>query len=168
MLETKVLTKLAEPIRYSPALEGRLADLIVSVRKQKLEGLIAKRLDSAYESGERSGMWLKMRVNQGQEFVIGGYTAGPKNFDALAIGYYERNNLIYVARTRNGFTPASREQLFERFRGLSMKDCPFANLLRGVDAGQSFAACAFCGTAGRQGRARGKERALTRPLVVIW
>jgi bifunctional non-homologous end joining protein LigD len=66
MLETKVLTKLDEPIRYSLALEGRLADLIVSVRKQKLEGLIAKRLDSAYESGERSGMWLKMRVNQGR------------------------------------------------------------------------------------------------------
>jgi bifunctional non-homologous end joining protein LigD len=65
MLETKVLTKLDEPIRYLPALEGRLADLIVSVRQQRLEGLIAKRLDSTYESGERSGMWLKMRVNQG-------------------------------------------------------------------------------------------------------
>jgi ATP-dependent DNA ligase len=36
--------------------------------------------------------------------------------------------LVYVARTRNGFTPASREQLFERFRGLFMKACPFANL----------------------------------------
>jgi len=36
--------------------------------------------------------------------------------------------LIYVARTRNGFTPASREQLYKRFRGLEVKECPFVNL----------------------------------------
>src|SRR5262245_44184827 len=49
-----------------------------------------------------------MRVNQGEEFVIGGYTfGGPGNFDALIFGYYDRENLIYVGRTRNGFTPSS-------------------------------------------------------------
>jgi DNA ligase D-like protein (predicted ligase) len=128
MLRTKVLAKLQDPIRYSPVLEGRLADLIRSVREQKLEGLIAKRRDSAYESGDRSGAWLKMRVNQGQELVIGGYTPAPGNFDALAVGYYEGSRLIYVARTRNGFTPASRTQLFKRFRGLHINHCPFANL----------------------------------------
>ena len=37
-------------------------------------------------------------------------------------------SLIYVARTRDGFTPASREQLFRRFNGLEISDCPFANL----------------------------------------
>jgi ATP-dependent DNA ligase len=41
-----------------------------------------------------------MRVNRGQEFVIGGYTVGPKNFDALIFGYYEGDKLMYVARTR--------------------------------------------------------------------
>jgi ATP-dependent DNA ligase len=45
------------------------------------------RRDSKYEPGLRSGAWQKMRVNQGQEFVIGGYTPSPKNFDALVIGY---------------------------------------------------------------------------------
>jgi ATP-dependent DNA ligase len=69
-----------------------------------------------------------MRVNRGQEFVIGGYTPGPKNFDALIFGYYEGDKLIYVARTRNGFTPASREKLFQRFRQLETAECPFANL----------------------------------------
>jgi bifunctional non-homologous end joining protein LigD len=69
-----------------------------------------------------------MRVNQGQEFVIGGYTPGPKNFDALIFGYYDGDKLIYVARTRNGFTPASREALFRRFKGLDAEQCPFANL----------------------------------------
>src|SRR6185437_6968275 len=61
---------------------------------------------SKYEPGLRSGAWQKMRVNQGQEFVIAGYTPSPKNFDALVIGYYEGGKLMYAARTRNGFTPA--------------------------------------------------------------
>jgi bifunctional non-homologous end joining protein LigD len=106
LLEAKILTKLSEPIRFSPQLDAKLSDLITSVKEQGLEGLVAKRRDSAYESGERSGKWLKMRINQGQELVIGGYTPSAKNFDALVIGYYETGKLIYAARTRNGFTPA--------------------------------------------------------------
>ena len=69
-----------------------------------------------------------MRVNRGQEFVIGGYTVETKTFDALIFGYYEGDRLMYAARTRNGFTPAVREQLFKKFRGLEIKDCPFVNL----------------------------------------
>jgi bifunctional non-homologous end joining protein LigD len=71
---------------------------------------------------------MKMRINQGQEFVIGGYTVGRKTFDALIFGYYEGDRLIYAARTRNGFTPAMRARLFEKFRRLQIPDCPFANL----------------------------------------
>ncbi len=41
--------------------------------------MVAKRLDSRYEAGLRSGAWQKMRVNRGQEFVIGGYTVGSGN-----------------------------------------------------------------------------------------
>ena len=73
--------------------------------------MVAKRRDSRYEPGLRSGAWLKMGINQGQEFVIGGYTLGTKTFDALIFGYYEGDRLIYAARTRNGFTPAVRKQL---------------------------------------------------------
>lgn len=109
-------------------LEASLPVLIESVKAQGLEGLVAKRLDSRYEAGLRSGAWQKMRVNRGQEFVIGDYTVGTKTFDALVFGYYEGGRLIYAARTRNGFTPVVREQLFKRFRGLEIKDCPFVNL----------------------------------------
>jgi bifunctional non-homologous end joining protein LigD len=131
LLQTKVLSKLAEPIRFSPTLDSTLDLLIRSVQEQRFEGIIAKRRDSRYEPGQRSGAWLKMRVNQGQEFVIGGYTPSPKNFDVLIFGYYEDGKLIYVARTRNGFTPASREQLFWQFKGLEIAACPFANLPEG-------------------------------------
>ncbi len=44
-----------------------------------------------------------MRINQGQEFVIGGHTVGSKNFDALVLGYYDKGRLLYASRTRNGF-----------------------------------------------------------------
>jgi bifunctional non-homologous end joining protein LigD len=128
LLERKVLPKLTEPVRYLGELDAALPDLIASVKEQGLEGLVAKRRDSRYEPGLRSGSWQKMRVNQGQEFVIGGYTAGSKTFDALIFGYYEGDGLIYAARTRNGFTPLVRAQLMKKFRGLETKECPFANL----------------------------------------
>jgi ATP-dependent DNA ligase len=99
------------------------------VKAQGLEGIVAKRVDSRYEPGQRSGAWQKMRVNQGQEFVIGGYTPASRNFDAVIFGYYdEAGQLVHVARTRNGFTPACRNELFRRFRGLETAECPFVNL----------------------------------------
>lgn len=128
LLRTKVLSKLGEPIRYSTELNANLSDLVQSVREQGLEGLVAKRRNSVYEPGQRSGAWRKMRINRGQEFVIAGYTPSPKNFDALVFGYYEASKLIYVARTRNGFTPHSRAELFKRFCGLQVTECPFSNL----------------------------------------
>ena len=60
--------------------------------------------------------------------MIGGYTPAPKNFDALVIGYYEKGKLMYAARTRNGFTPASRSELFKKIKPLETKECPFTNL----------------------------------------
>jgi ATP-dependent DNA ligase len=128
LLEKKVLPKLTEPIRYASALEADLPVLVQSVKAQGFEGLVAKRRNSAYESVLRSGAWMKMRVNRGQEFVIGGYTRGTKTFDALVFGYYEGNKLIYAARTRNGFTPVTRAQLFRKFKSLEIDECPFANL----------------------------------------
>ena len=128
LLEKRILPNLADPVRYSPELKGRMADLVQSVKAQRLEGLVAKRRDSVYEPGGRSGAWRKMRINQGQEFVIGGYTVGGATFDALVYGYYDAKKLLYVARTRNGFTPKLRQELMKRFRGLETKDCPFDNL----------------------------------------
>jgi bifunctional non-homologous end joining protein LigD len=128
LLEQKVLPHLAEPVRYVAPLEGTLQTLVHSVKAHGFEGLVAKRRDSRYESGERSGAWRKMRVNRGQEFVIGGYTPGTRSFDALVIGYYQDGQLLYAARTRNGFTPALRVQVARKFKGLETDVCPFANL----------------------------------------
>jgi ATP-dependent DNA ligase len=94
LLRTKVLSKLDEPIRYSVTLEASLPRLIRSAREQGFEGLVAKQRKSLYEAGKRTGAWQKMRINRGQEFVIGGYNAGSRIFN------------------RN-FNPASEESIVE-------------------------------------------------------
>jgi bifunctional non-homologous end joining protein LigD len=128
LLEEAILPKLKEPVRYSPELPGSMKDLVQSVKAQGLEGLIAKRRNSRYEPDQRSGAWQKMRINLGQEFVIAGYTVGGATFDAMIYGYYEDGNLIYAARTRNGFTPKSRTELMKKFKPLEIEKCPFSNL----------------------------------------
>jgi bifunctional non-homologous end joining protein LigD len=109
-------------------LGASLADLIEAVKAQGFEGLVAKRRSSRYEPGKRSGAWQNMRVNRKGDFVIGGYTVGSNSFDAIVFGYYEGKRLLYAARTRNGFTPALRVALMKKFRGLEVRECPFANL----------------------------------------
>jgi DNA ligase D-like protein (predicted ligase) len=128
ILQEEVLPTLIEPVRHAAPLDAPLPVLIKSVKAHGFEGLVGKRLDSPYEPGLRSGKWQKMRVNQDQTFVIGGYTLGASTFDALIVGVYDGDRLIYVARTRSGFTPAIRAQLMKRFRGLETAECPFVNL----------------------------------------
>src|SRR5437870_1519308 len=115
-------------IRISDYFEAAPKDLLSAVREQRLEGIIGKRKDSRYQPGKRSGAWIEYRVNRGQEYVIGGYFPGPHDFDSLIVGYYEGEKSIYVARTRNGFVPASRRQVFSKLRHLVTPACPFVNL----------------------------------------
>jgi DNA ligase D-like protein (predicted ligase) len=115
-------------IRIADYFEAAPKDLLSAVREQGLEGIIGKRKDSLYQPGKRSGAWIKYRVNLGQEFVIGGYFPGPHGFDSLIVGYYDGDRLMYVARTRNGFVPASRRQVFSKLKHLVTLTCPFVNL----------------------------------------
>jgi DNA ligase D-like protein (predicted ligase) len=128
LLRTKVIPRLPGTIRYSETLQASPAELIEAVREQGFEGIVAKRRDSLYEPGKRSGAWQKMRVLQSREFVIGGYTPGGSNFDGILIGYYEGQELVYVAKVHAGFTPAVRDAVFKRFPGFETNRCPFANL----------------------------------------
>ena len=68
-------------------------------------GVVGKRADSAYESGERPGAWIKLRAKLEQEFVIGGYIPGGRGFDALLVGVCENKEFIFVAKVKNGFVP---------------------------------------------------------------
>ena len=123
------LLKLGCPrVRFAGQVEATGADMRAAVRQQGLEGVIGKQKDSLYEAGKRTGAWVKCRANRGQELVVGGYIPGPHGFDSLIVGYYQGQDLIYVARVRNGFVPASRRQVFEKIRHLVSPTMPFANL----------------------------------------
>jgi DNA ligase D-like protein (predicted ligase) len=128
LLCTKVMPRMPDEISFSVTFEAPAAEVVAAVKAQGYEGVIAKRRTSLYEPGRRSGAWVKMGINKGQELVIGGYVPAGKNFDSLIVGYYEGNDLVYVARVRNGFVPALRTKLFERFDKLEIKTCPFSNL----------------------------------------
>jgi DNA ligase D-like protein (predicted ligase) len=117
----------AAPIGLSENIEAAPTDLIRVAKEFGFEGIVAKRKDSLYESGKRTGAWVKYKVNRGQEFVIGGYTPG-NPFDALIVGYYEGDRLMYAAKVRNGFVPLVRREVASRFKGLEIDACPFANL----------------------------------------
>jgi len=71
---------------------------------------------------------MKMRVNLAEEFVIGGYSVGGSVFDAVILGHFVEGRLVYVARTRSGFTPSSRTELLRKMKPLETSECPFVNL----------------------------------------
>jgi ATP-dependent DNA ligase len=74
-----------------------------------------------------------MRVNQGQELVIAGYTLSAKNFEALVIGFYQDCRLMYAASTRDGYTPASRAGLFKKLKPLEFEECQRIGSLNPLD-----------------------------------
>ncbi len=114
-------------IGLSDTLDTTPAELIPLVKEFGFEGIIAKRKDSCYEIGKRSGAWLKYKVNKAQEFIIGGYMPG-NPLDAVIVGYYESDKLIYAAKVRNGFVPRLRREVWQKLKGLEIASCPFANL----------------------------------------
>lgn len=127
-LESYALEGMRDPVRLSAVFTASANKLIAAAKKTGLEGVIAKRADSRYESGERSGAWVKYKTNKGQELVIGGYKPGSHGFDYLLVGYYEGKDLIFIAKIRNGFTPALRRDVAQKFGPLRISQCPFANL----------------------------------------
>lgn len=91
---------------------GDGAAMLAASRERGLEGVIAKRLDSTYEPGRRSGAWLKIKNQNRQEFVIGGWLPGERHpIGSLLLGYYEGGALRYAGNVGTGFTQAMLDQL---------------------------------------------------------
>lgn len=124
----EVISKLPDTIRFSETFDASASELMAAVRSNGLEGVVAKRRDSPYKPGDRSGAWVKVRANRSQELVIGGYIPGSSTFYSILVGHYEGSDLMYAGRIRNGFAPASRRPVFLKFDGLSISKCPFRNI----------------------------------------
>jgi bifunctional non-homologous end joining protein LigD len=116
-------------IRLSLDLPGSVSEIVRALRAAGIEGVIAKRKDSTYQAGERTGDWVKLKLEQQQEFVIGGYRPdGSIGLDALLVGYYEGKTLLFAGKVRAGFIPHVRREVLEKLAPLVNARCPFANL----------------------------------------
>lgn len=115
-------------IRYSESFGGSGLKFFEAARKTGLEGIIAKKADSLYTAGSRSNDWLKIKANQRQEMVIGGYTVNEgssKSFSALLVGVFEGDRLIYTGKVGTGFNTTQQKELLAKFKTLTIKKPAF-------------------------------------------
>ncbi len=122
-----VVTSGAE-VRISEVFPADGEAMLEAARANDLEGIVAKRVTSRYES-RRSREWLKLKIVGEQEFVIGGFTRpqGSRDFfGALALGIHENGRLRWAGNVGTGFDQQSLADLHARMRPLIVKECPFA------------------------------------------
>jgi bifunctional non-homologous end joining protein LigD len=127
----KILKNAPDKIRFSASLGDDAEKLLKQAQKLGLEGLIGKRKNSTYESGRRSGAWIKLKLLREQEFVIGGFSdpeGSRQHFGALLIGFYKNKKLQFCGKVGTGFNTKLLASLAAQFKTISRDDCPFVNL----------------------------------------
>lgn len=129
ILRTLLAREPQDNIRFCEAFEHTPQDLLASAAKLGLEGVIGKRADSAYTSG-RSRSWIKLKTQQRQEFVIGGYTepnGARAGLGALLLGVHDAaGRLRYAGNVGTGFDDKTLTNLKARLASLHSTRNPFA------------------------------------------
>ncbi|MDQ2945617.1 MAG: DNA ligase D, partial [Acidobacteriota bacterium] len=116
-----------EHIRLSGHFLAKGKEMLEAARQSGLEGIVAKRLNSKYES-RRSRDWLKVKVVNEQEFVIGGFTHGERAyFSSLVLGLYQDGKLVHTGQVGTGFNDRSLAEIYKKLEPLITDKSPFAN-----------------------------------------
>jgi len=121
----------AERIRVVDTYPEDGITLYEAAKASGLEGIVAKRRDSRYETGRRSDAWLKIKATLSDEFVVGGYTAGSgsreRTFGSLIVGYYAPGDakLTYVGHAGSGFDDRTLDDVYKRLQDLRTNETPF-------------------------------------------
>jgi len=127
----RVGKRVSAQLRITESVQDDGKKMLEKARRQGWEGIIAKRIDSRYEPGNRSHNWLKLKIEFRQEFVVGGYTE-PRNsrehIGALLLGYFDHGRFIYVGHTGGGFTRQGLEEMYRRLKPLEKKTSPFEEM----------------------------------------
>jgi bifunctional non-homologous end joining protein LigD len=114
-------------VRYSEHFPDGNA-LYEAAKQRGLEGIVAKRRRSCYVE-KRSREWLKIKITQRQECVIGGYTdpkGSREHFGSIVLGLYDSyGRLIHVGQAGSGFTQATHEDMWQRLKRLETDNSPF-------------------------------------------
>jgi len=122
----KLLDKRNKTVRFSESFEDG-PELLAAAEKQKLEGIMAKRLGSRYLPGKRSRDWLKIKGHGRQEFVIAGYTRGQGRrsgtLGSLVLGTYRGGELVYAGNVGTGFNDKEIDRLLRKLKPLE-RDTP--------------------------------------------
>ena len=122
-------------IHFSDHYAEKGLDLFEAARQRGLEGIVAKKRNSLYVE-KRSSDWLKIKITQRQECVIGGYTdpeGSREYFGALVLGLYDqKKRLIHVGQAGTGFDSKMLKELFTRLEPLKTKENPFHGEIGGL------------------------------------
>jgi bifunctional non-homologous end joining protein LigD len=123
-----LLDRRNKTVRLSETFDDGQA-LLEAAKQQRLEGIMAKRLDSRYLPGRRTRDSLKIKTHSEQEFVVAGYTKGTgrraSSFGSLVLGYYVSNELVYAGNVGTGFNSKEIEKLLDTLRPLRRDTSPF-------------------------------------------
>jgi bifunctional non-homologous end joining protein LigD len=115
-------------VLFSQSFPGTLSQIMQAVKQHGLEGVIAKRLDSTYQPGQRSKSWLKLPLKPNADFVIGAYRLDGQRLELLLVGYFENKKLLFAGKVHQGLNPSNRRVLLKALQPLRVDQCPFANL----------------------------------------
>jgi bifunctional non-homologous end joining protein LigD len=122
-------------IQYSDHYPEKGLDLFSAAQQRGLEGIVAKKRNGAYQE-KRSSDWLKIKITQRQECVIGGYTdpeGSREYFGALVLGLYDRQGrLIHVGQVGTGFDHKGLKEMFALLQPLKTKENPFLGSIGGL------------------------------------
>ncbi|RYY39767.1 MAG: DNA ligase D [Chitinophagaceae bacterium] len=116
-------------LRYSEAIEEFGKDFFEMVKKNGLEGMIAKDRNSTYGDGKRTNSWLKIKAIERREVIICGYTKKADTdriFSSLVLGVPDGAGLRYIGQVGTGFDRAEQELLMAKMTPLQTRQCPFA------------------------------------------
>jgi bifunctional non-homologous end joining protein LigD len=117
-----------DPFRYADDQREQGRELFELARQQGLEGIIGKHVRSTYSSG-RSPYWVKFKVVQELDAVLGGWTdprGSREDFGALLLGLYDGKALGYIGSVGSGFTEKTQKIVFDHLQRVKATRCPFA------------------------------------------
>jgi bifunctional non-homologous end joining protein LigD len=115
-------------IRYSDHIVEYGKDFFELARKNNLEGIVAKRGSSRYQTGKRSKDWLKIKIRLQQEAIICGFTeprGSRNNFGSLVLGVYVDNELVHIGLAGGGFDETSLKEIHAMLQPLVQSKSPF-------------------------------------------
>ncbi len=114
---------------YSKHIQEKSGPLFEKAIQNQNEGILAKRADSIYKSGERTKDWLKIKIFRQDDVIIVGITQ-PKNsrsfFGALLLAQYDSGNLKYIGKCGSGFNESTLKDLYEKFQPYFMDESPLS------------------------------------------